>query len=127
MVHFGPLLQTLPFLGITTPMSVDLDNEEKPKMWQIENSWGAQSGFNGTLIMTGAWFNEYMFRLVVDKKYVPAKVLDVLKQKPTMLPAWDPMFTPEEQLPNNNNRQSPRSCGLGDCRSYPLYESISPA
>ncbi len=83
-------MQTLPFLGITAPMSVDLDNEEKPKMWQIENSWGTQSGFNGTLIMTGAWFNEYMFRLVVDKKYVPAKVLDVLEQKPTMLPGLGP-------------------------------------
>ena len=27
----------------------------------------------GCLIMTNEWFNEYMFRLVVDKKYVPAK------------------------------------------------------
>ena len=79
-----------------TLMAVDLDKDGKPKKWQVENSWGPQSGFNGTLIMTDEWFNEYMFRLVVDKKYVPAKVLDVLKQKPTMLPAWDPMFTPEE-------------------------------
>lgn len=79
-----------------TLMAVDLDKDGNPKKWQVENSWGAQSGFNGTLIMTDEWFDEYMFRLVVDKKYVPAKVLDVLKQKPTMLPAWDPMFTPEE-------------------------------
>ena len=79
-----------------TLMAVDLDKDGNPKKWQVENSWGAQSGFNGTLIMTDEWFNEYMFRLVVDKKYIPAKVLDVLKQKPVMLPAWDPMFTPEE-------------------------------
>ena len=79
-----------------TLKAVDLDNDGKPKKWQVENSWGPKSGFNGTLIMTDEWFNEYMFRLVVDKKYVPVKVLDVLKQKPTMLPAWDPMFTPEE-------------------------------
>ena len=79
-----------------TLMAVDLDKDGNPKKWQVENSWGARSGFNGTLIMTDEWFNEYMFRLVVDKKYVPAKVLEVLKQKPTMLPAWDPMFTPEE-------------------------------
>ena len=79
-----------------TLMAVDLDKDGNPKKWQVENSWGAGSGFNGTLIMTDEWFDEYMFRLVVDKKYVPAKVLDVLKQKPTMLPAWDPMFTPEE-------------------------------
>ena len=79
-----------------TLMAVDLDKDGNPKKWQVENSWGAGSGFNGTLIMTDEWFDEYMFRLVVDKKYVPAKVLDVLKQKPTMLPAWDPMFTPEK-------------------------------
>ena len=79
-----------------TLMAVDLDKEGKPTKWQVENSWGANSGFHGTLIMTDEWFDEYMFRLVVDKKYVPAKVLEVLKQKPTMLPAWDPMFTPEE-------------------------------
>ena len=63
-----------------TLMAVDLDKDGKPKKWQVENSWGPQSGFNGTLIMTDEWFNEYMFRLVVDKKYVPAKVLDVLKE-----------------------------------------------
>ena len=46
--------------------------------------------------MTDEWFNEYMFRLVVEKKYVPAKVLDILKQQPIHLPAWDPMFASEE-------------------------------
>ena len=79
-----------------TLKAVDLDSNGNPVKWQVENSWGAGSGFKGTLIMTDEWFNEYMFRLVVDKKYVPAKVLDVLKEKPTKLPAWDPMFTPEE-------------------------------
>jgi bleomycin hydrolase len=46
--------------------------------------------------MTDEWFNEYMFRLVVERKYVPQDILDMLKQKPTMLPAWDPMFALEE-------------------------------
>jgi bleomycin hydrolase len=46
--------------------------------------------------MTDKWFDEYMFRLVVDRKYVPENVMKVLKEKPTKLPAWDPMFTPEE-------------------------------
>ena len=36
-----------------------------------------------------------MFRLVVDKKYLTDKAAEVLKQKPTMLPAWDPMFADE--------------------------------
>ncbi|MBR5475697.1 MAG: C1 family peptidase [Bacteroidaceae bacterium] len=79
-----------------TLKAVDLDANGNPTKWQVENSWGASSGYKGTLIMTDEWFNEYMFRLVVDKKYAPAKVLEVLDQKSTRLPAWDPMFTPEE-------------------------------
>lgn len=79
-----------------TLMAVDLDKDGKAKKWMVENSWGATSGYQGHLIMTDEWFNEYMFRLVVEKKFAPTKVLDVLKQKPIKLPAWDPMFANEE-------------------------------
>jgi bleomycin hydrolase len=33
---------------------------------------------------------------VVEKKYVPQNVLDLMKQKPIVLPAWDPLFAGEE-------------------------------
>lgn len=79
-----------------TLMAVDLDKDGKPKKWMVENSWGAEAGYKGHLIMTDEWFDEYMFRLVVEKKYVPEKVLNILKQKPIRLPAWNPMFAPEE-------------------------------
>ena len=79
-----------------TLMAVDLDKDGKPKKWMVENSWGAEAGYKGHLIMTDEWFDEYMFRLVVEKKYVPEKVLNILKQKPIRLPAWDPMFAAEE-------------------------------
>ena len=79
-----------------TLIAVDLDDAGKPRKWMVENSWGKKSGYRGNLIMTDEWFNEYMFRLVVERKYVPQDVLDMLKQKPTLLPAWDPMFAPEE-------------------------------
>ena len=79
-----------------TLIAVDLDEAGKPRKWMVENSWGAASGYKGNLIMTDEWFNEYMFRVVVEKKYVPADVLKMLDQKPIQLPAWDPMFAPEE-------------------------------
>ena len=79
-----------------TLMAVDLDANGKPKKWMVENSWGANSGYKGHLIMTDEWFDEYMFRLVVETKYVPAKVQELLKQKAILLPAWDPMFAAEE-------------------------------
>ena len=78
-----------------TLIAVDL-KDGKPVKWMVENSWGATSGYQGNIIMTDEWFNEYMFRLVVDKKYVPASVMKYFDQKPLMLPAWDPMFLPEE-------------------------------
>jgi bleomycin hydrolase len=79
-----------------TLMAVNLDKDGKPDKWMVENSWGATSGYQGHLIMTDEWFNEYMFRLVVEKKYVPAKIMELLKLKPIRLPAWDPMFAEEE-------------------------------
>ena len=79
-----------------TLMAVDLDKQGKSTKWMVENSWGATSGYQGHLIMTDEWFNEYMFRLVIETKYASAKTLDVLKQKPIRLPAWDPMFAVEQ-------------------------------
>lgn len=74
-----------------TLMAVDLDEKGKPRKWMVENSWG--SGPNdGHLIISDRWFDEYMFRLVVDRKYVPKKILSILNQKPVLLPAWDPLF-----------------------------------
>ena len=78
-----------------TLIAVDL-KDGKPVKWMVENSWGADSGYKGNLIMTDEWFDNYMFRLVVEKKYVPSDVMNMLNQKPTLLPAWDPMFLPEE-------------------------------
>ena len=78
-----------------TLMAVDLDERGKPKKWMVENSWGPGANA-GHLIMTDRWFDEYMFRLVVNKKYVPAKVMELLKGEPVRLPAWDPMFADED-------------------------------
>ena len=79
-----------------TLIAVDVDKDGKPTKWMVENSWGAEAGYKGCLIMTDEWFNEYMFRVVAEKQYVPADVLKMLEQKPIKLPAWDPMFQPEE-------------------------------
>lgn len=73
-------------------IAVDLDNQLQPVKWQFENSWGTTAGEKGYLTFTDAWFNEYMFRFVVNKKYLSEKVLEIYKQKPEMLPPWDPMF-----------------------------------
>ena len=75
-----------------TLTAVDLDKDSNPVKWKVENSWGTNNGVNGCLIMTNRWFNEYMFRLVVDKKYVPETLLKEFEQKPVMVMPEDPLF-----------------------------------
>lgn len=78
-----------------TLVGVNLDAEGRPDAWLIENSWGPGAN-NGHLLASDPWMDEYMFRLVVERKYLPAETLKLLEQKPTMLPAWDFMFAPED-------------------------------
>lgn len=74
-----------------TLCAVDLDDNGKPVKWMVENSWGPGAN-DGHLIFSDQWFDDYMFRLVVDRKYVPAKTLKLLEQEPVMLPAWDILY-----------------------------------
>lgn len=79
-----------------TLTAVDLDAGGNPVKWKVENSWGADSGQKGYLIMTAEWFREYMFRLVVNKKYVPENILKAFDTKPIMVMPEDPLFLPDE-------------------------------
>ena len=79
-----------------TLTAVDLDANGKPLKWKVENSWGSDSGHQGCIIMTARWFREYMFRLVVDKKYVSEKLLKDYDQKPIMVMPEDPLFQMDE-------------------------------
>ena len=75
-----------------TLTAVDLDASGKATKWKVENSWGNAWGEKGCMIMSDRWFREYMFRLVVDKKYVPENILKVSEMKPVMVTPDDPLF-----------------------------------
>lgn len=79
-----------------TLTAVDLDANGKAKKWKVENSWGASWGQQGCMIMSDRWFREYMFRLVVDKKYVSEELLKLNEQKPVMVTPEDPLFINEK-------------------------------
>ncbi|KAK6295760.1 hypothetical protein J4Q44_G00334730 [Coregonus suidteri] len=71
-----------------------LEQDEKDggyEKWRVENSWGDDRGNKGYLIMTDEWFSEYVYEVVVDKKYLAPEVLEVMQKEPIVLPAWDPM------------------------------------
>ncbi|NDV96244.1 biotin transporter BioY [Dysgonomonas sp. 521] len=74
-----------------TLVGCDTDISDQPVKWEFENSWGAGSGNRGYLTFTDKWFTEYMFRLVIHKKYLDDKARACLGQKANQLPMWDYM------------------------------------
>lgn len=73
--------------------AVSFDDQGKPSKFRVENSWGEDRGQKGFLLMTSDWFKEFVFEVVIDKKFVSDEVLSVFQQEPRVLPAWDPMGT----------------------------------
>ncbi|XP_022904570.2 bleomycin hydrolase [Onthophagus taurus] len=78
--------------------NVDLKEEKYVKdgevlRLRVENSWGEERGEKGYLVMSADWFKEFVFEVVVDKKFVDEEVLKVFELEPVVLPAWDPMGT----------------------------------
>ena len=65
--------------------------EGKPTKWLVENSWGDKKGDKGYWTMYDKWFDEYVYKVIINKKYLPKRVLDILKTEPIVLPPWDPM------------------------------------
>ena len=62
-----------------------------PVKWKVMNSWGAAVGDKGYMTMSDAWFDEYMYQVVVDKKYLTEEQRKALEQEPITLQPWDPM------------------------------------
>ena len=65
----------------------------KPTKWKIENSWGADNGFDGYYIMSDSFFDSFVYQAVILKKYLNEKELEALKEEPIELDPWDPMGT----------------------------------
>ena len=74
-----------------TFQGVNLDAAGNPTRWRVENSWGDDRGKKGYDIMSDAWFDEYVYQVVVDKKYLTDEERAVLDTEPIELAPWDPM------------------------------------
>ncbi|HSV73607.1 MAG TPA: C1 family peptidase [Chthonomonadales bacterium] len=70
---------------------VDLDDDGAPRKWRVENSWGDKGGDKGFMAMTDAWFDEYVYEVVVEKARLAPELRAVLETDPIPLPPWDPM------------------------------------
>jgi bleomycin hydrolase len=58
--------------------------------WKVENSWGSDRGDNGYWTMYDDWFNQNVFEIIVNKKYLSNDLQNLLKKEPVKLPSWDP-------------------------------------
>lgn len=63
----------------------------KPRQWKVENSWGTKVGDKGYFVMDDKWFDEYLFKVVVKKQYLPEKLVKIAEGEATPVPCWDSM------------------------------------
>ena len=54
------------------------------------DEYGLPAG-KGYYLMTDAWFNEYMYQIIVKKGDLEDGLKPLLTSKPIELPAWDPL------------------------------------
>lgn len=65
--------------------------EDRPVKWLVEDSHGSERGHNGHWTMYDDWFDEYLYTVIINKKYLPRDIKLIMEQKPVHLPPWDPM------------------------------------
>jgi bleomycin hydrolase len=65
--------------------------DEQPTKWRVENSWGEEKGDKGYWTMYNNWFDNYVYTVIVHKKYLTGEDIAILQTKPEVLPAWDPI------------------------------------
>ena len=71
---------------------VKLGEDGRPERWLVENSFGTVRGWSGFVVMQNEWLEKYMFRLVVEKQFVPPHLLKYLEMKPKVLKSWNPSY-----------------------------------
>ncbi len=73
---------------------VHLDAAGKPVRYKVENSWGDAVGDKGYFVMTDAWFEQFVYQVVIPKALAPKELAKVFEGREwTVLPPWDPMVS----------------------------------
>ena len=70
---------------------VDLDENDRPIRWKVENSWGKDRGKDGFYVLSDEWFEEYAYQILLDRKYFTDEQAKQFDLEPIVLKPWDPM------------------------------------
>jgi len=65
--------------------------DDTPTKWKVENSWGTANGDQGYFVMSQDWFNDYVYEVVVHKRFLAPEYQALLTEPAKRLPAWDPL------------------------------------
>lgn len=78
----GEVSHAMTFVGVD-------EDKGNIRQWKVENSWGNKIGSKGFFVMNNDWFNDYVYEVVVHKKYLTDEQKKIAEGPVTNLPAWD--------------------------------------
>ena len=63
--------------------------------WKIENSWGKRGNYDGHLVCSDKWFQDFTYQVVIEKKYLSMEEKEIwsINEFSKVLPLWDPLGT----------------------------------
>jgi len=89
LTHHDTLMtHAMLFTGVDV---VESDEGPRTRRWRVENSWGDENGKKGFYVMNDSWFDEHMFEVAIEKKYLSPELQQAYEQEPIPLSPWDPM------------------------------------
>ena len=68
---------------------VHFDGDGQPDRWKIENSWGQDVGDKGYFVCSEAYFQEFVYEAVIDRRHFSPAQLAMLEKAPVVINAWD--------------------------------------
>ena len=73
---------------------VNLDENEKPNRWKVENTWGKDVGKDGFFVMDDEWFDNYVYEVFVKREFVSQDILEKIDASKTIfVDPWAVMWS----------------------------------
>ena len=90
-LNYGESLMTHAMVLTGVNLVTDKDGNEIPDRWRVENSWGEDRGDKGYYCMSDEWFSEFVYQILLNRKYFSEEQAAQFAQEPIELKPWDPM------------------------------------